>query len=133
MRYSVLVITHAVGNGRVRERFIRYAERGLDWLYRQILVEMLREAAEHNDLRLLLADPQPATRTFGFKDERTGMGIDVTLIGRVLGEDTGSDILLDTLHQFSAVLNSMREHTRQPTPEELQMAQEIAQEIARKR
>ncbi len=129
LSYSILVQVEIEGNERLRHRFVRYAESGLDWLYRQVLVEMLRDAATVNDLRLLLADPQPVTRTFGISDDRSKIKAKVTLTGRILGEDTGSDVLLDTAHQFEATLQSMRANTRLPTDQELAVAAQLVSEL----
>jgi len=127
--YTVLVQLELTGNQAMRRRFVRYAKHGLDWLYRQVIIEMLREFAEKNDIRLLLADPQPVRRTLRILDKNTGISVDIVVVGRIMGEDTGVDVLLDMTHQFEAILQSMRLNTRPPTPEERSTATRIAAEL----
>ena len=128
--YTVLLQVEVEGNTVLRDRYVRYEERGLDWLYRQVIIELLRDAAVENDLRLLLRVPQPATRRIAFADKRTGMEARVAVVGRILGQDQGSDVLLDIAHDFSAVLMSMREHARPPSDTELATAKALAAEFA---
>ena len=116
--YTVLLQVLVEGNKVMRDRYVRYAEHGLEWLYQQIIIGLLRDSATNNDLRLLLKDPQPAVRHVGIRDKRTGMTADVTVVGRILGDDHGSDVLLDIAHDFEAVLQSMRAHTKEPSAEE---------------
>lgn len=127
--FTVLVQVDVRGNRELRRRYVRYADSGLDWMYRQVLIEMLREAAETHDLRLLLADPQPAKRQVRIEDGRTGVTAEVVVTARILGQDTGSDVLLDTAHQFNAVLESMRASVRGPTEEELAIAARLVSEL----
>jgi hypothetical protein len=129
--YTVLFQSKIVGNKTILGRFLRYAEHGLDWLYRQVIVEMLRDAASRNDLRMHIVDPNAAIRQFGINDDRTDMKLMVSMEARALGNDTGFDLIVDPMHDYAAVLESMRLHTRPPTPEELALMARLAKEVKR--
>ena len=127
--YTILLQLEVEGNAVMRDRYIRYAEHGLDWLYRQIVVGLLHDSAMNNDLRLLLKDPQPAVRSVDFRDPGTGMSGEITVVGRILGDDHGSDVLLDIAHDLEAVLESMRAHTKEPTEEERAVMAKLVGEL----
>lgn len=59
--------------------------------------------------------PRGATLT----DSKTGHGIDVAIEARLVGEDTGADVLLNLAGQFEGVLAHYRAVTREPSPENL--------------
>lgn len=116
--YSCQVVAHVRGNDKATERFLLYDREGFDWIYRHIMLDTLADSARKMDLRMILHDPLPQRRSFGIRDERLSIEWQVSLEGRLLGEDTGYDTLIDIGGLFELALAHVRASSRRATPEE---------------
>lgn len=116
--YSCLTIIRVKGNQNATERYDLYEREGLDWVFRHIMMSMLAETARELDLRILLRDPYPQRLDFGFRDDTLGILWTAKVECRLLGEDTGADVLLDIAGQLRGPVAHMRESGRETTAAE---------------
>jgi hypothetical protein len=114
--YSCLVTVKVRGNEPATKRYLLYQQAGLDWIYRHIITETVAETARELDIRMVLTDPFPQRRVFGTRDKKLGIEWEATVEGRLLGEDTGFDTLIDVVGLFNAAIEHSRATARKPTP-----------------
>jgi hypothetical protein len=84
-----------------------------------MLTESLGSLTENNELRIVLSDQFPKESNAKILDKKTGVGFDVLVVSRRLGEDTGKDILLNVGRHLDSIRTYMREVTREPNEQEL--------------
>jgi hypothetical protein len=116
--YSTLTILRVTGNENATRRFDLYEREELGWVYRHIVLETLADSAKQIDLRMVLHDPQPQHRKFGVKDERLGIEWQADIECRLLGQDTGFDVLLNIAGQLESAVTHVRASSRRPTTDE---------------
>lgn len=115
---TILTVVNIVVSEAGTRRFLEYAALGFDWVYRHILIETLVASASEKDLRMVLSGPSPESRRLSVRDPKSEVGFDVLIDARLLGDDTGSDLLVDIGGQLAKALHHFREATRKLTPEE---------------
>jgi hypothetical protein len=128
--YTVFTQLVVRGNEEATLRFDLYEHEGLDWIYRNIMMETLSETAHKLDIRLILSDQQPARREFGIRDEKLGITWEAIVESRILGEDEGFDVLLDVAGQLSTAVAQMRAAARKPTDEEVHRIKRVLATLA---
>jgi hypothetical protein len=101
-------------------RYRMYEAAGFDWAYRHIIIEMIVGAAADKDLRLVLSGPRPESKVLHIRDQASELGFDVAIDVRLLGDDTGFDVLVDIGSQLRGALDHFRAAIRKPTAEESQ-------------
>src|SRR5260221_14136787 len=116
--YSCLAVAAVRGNEQATLRYLTYQQEGLDWIYRHIMLVTLAETARELDIRMILHDPLPQRRMFGIRDEKLGIEWEVQLECRLLGDDTGFDVLLDVVGLFEAAATHSRSSSRRTTADE---------------
>jgi hypothetical protein len=116
--YTSLIVARIRGNAQATARYKLYEREGLSWLHRHILMESLADASSKLDLRLVLQDPQPRQLEFAIRDDKHGIEWTASVECRLLGEDSGSDVLVDVAGLFARSAEHSRSSSRQPTQEE---------------
>ena len=127
--YSCLTTIHVRGNEAATRRYDLYKKEGLEWVYHNVIVQTLADAAKEMDLRMVLGDALPTRREFGVKDPRLGIEWSAEVQSRLLGEDTGSDVLLDIASQLLGTAEHMREIARKPTDAEYLRLRQILETL----
>lgn len=117
--FSCLAMFHVRGNAEATERYLVYLHEGLDWVYSHVVMETLAQTARDIDLRVVLHDPPPQVRNFTIRDERLGIEWKAELECRLLGEDSGFDVLLDLVGLLDGTVAHARAISRKPTEDEL--------------
>ena len=100
-------------------RYREYQTRGLSRVYRHIIVETLSDLSQEQDLRILVDGAKASSRLFKIRDAKSKIGYYVAIDVRLLGDDTGSDILVDVGGQLKGAVKHFNSSTRKPTPEEM--------------
>lgn len=116
--FTVLTQVRVTCNERATARYNQYVELSLDWLGRLFLTEFLSSITDNRDFRVILTDQFPKQRNGKILDEKTGVGLDVFVVSRRLGVDTGKDILLNVGKQLDSIRSCMRAQTRKPNEQE---------------
>ena len=129
--YSCLAVIRVRGNAQATRRYLLYRDEGLDWIYRHIVVESLADAAKEIDLRMVLHDPLPQRRTFGVRDEKLGIEWEAAIECRLLGEDTGYDVLVDISGLLAGAVAHGRASARKTTDEEQRRLQRVLSTLKR--
>jgi hypothetical protein len=123
--YSCLTTIRVLGNEEATARCDVYEEAGLDWVYRQVVVKVLTDGARDKDLRIVLSDSRPQRKSVVVQDSRSGIQWSVEVECRLMGEDTGADVLLDIAGQLQMTLDHMMRASRRTTAEEQQKLERI--------
>lgn len=116
--FTVLTQVRVTCNERATARYEQYVELSLDWLGRLVLTESLGNITDNRDLWIILTDQFPKEKKAIILDEKTGIGFEVLVVSRRLGEDTGKDILLNVGERLDNIRSFMREKTRKPNEHE---------------
>ncbi len=111
---EVLIIANEI----LTSRYLKYERSGLGNIGRFIILEGLRSSKGFYDQQLVLTDNFPQTISFRTHDPRTGIGFEVKIVCRRLGEDTGKDVLLNIGKQVSGIIKNIRETLKPLTPED---------------
>jgi hypothetical protein len=110
-------------------RYRMYEGEGFDWAYRHIMIETIVGATADKDLRFVLSGPSPESKVLHIRDQASELGFDVAIDVRLLGDDTGFDVLVDIGSRLRGALDHIRSAIRKPTAEE---SQRLAALLARK-
>jgi hypothetical protein len=116
--YTALTQVRLTCNERATARYKQYEGLSLDWFGRIVITESLSSLTNDRNLRIILNDQFPKESNAKFFDENTGIGFDVFLVSRRLGEDTGKDILLNVGGHLDNIRSYMREKTRKLNEQE---------------
>ena len=116
--FSVLTQVQVTCNERATIRYKQYEDLSLDWLGRLVITESLGSLTENQDFRLILENQFPKRNQAKILDKKSGVGFDISIISRKLGEDTGKDLLLNVGGHLESIRAFIRARTRNPTEEE---------------
>ncbi len=125
MPYTIVTEISVLTNPEATRRYNRYADAGLDWYGRQVLVAVIAPLAEKEDIRVLLTDNKPQTLNFHMHDPKTGGQLELIISCRWLGEDTGKDVLVDCSFYFRLLRETLVCHGMKPSPEQATKIAEI--------
>lgn len=117
--YTVQTVVTAFGNVPATERYVAYSREKLGWVYSHVVAEALAHAIAQEDLRMILGNNNPHVHSFGMSDDASDIEYRVRIEYRLLGEDTGADVLVDVANLLREARAHMAKSSRQPTPEEL--------------
>jgi hypothetical protein len=115
--FTVLTEIVIEANDVATRRYRQFEEAGLDWFGRQMVFEFLAEL-QGEDFFLMLDDQFPQVKELVTLDPKFGLGYEVTIVCRRLGEDTGKSVLMNVRARLEAIREAQRSTIRQPTPEE---------------
>lgn len=119
--YSVLTEVVISPNAIALARYKQYESNGLDWLGRLIIIESIVDAAQKiGDTFVTIGDSLPVEVGFGVEDPKTGLGYDIRISTRRLGEDTGGDVFVNWGQELQTVRNRLRAASRLLNEEESQ-------------
>jgi hypothetical protein len=118
--FTILAQVQVICNDVATARYNQYDSASLDWLGRLFITEFLGSLTDNKDLRLILDDQFPKKSKATIGDKKTGMAVDVSVVCRRLGQDTGKDILVNVGGHLDNIRKFMKETTRKPNEEELQ-------------
>lgn len=107
--YSIITEIIVEANEAATKRYKEYAEAGLDWFGRYLIIEMLGNLKQDDELYFILDDSLPKYRSITVRDPETGMEYEVLVNSRRIGEDNGKDIFIDWGNQLHDLINSFRE------------------------
>ena len=94
--YVVLTEMNIFANEAATETYKMRARDGKEWLGRLPIVLALGDYAEQNkDLHFFLDDAFPKSHKFRWQDSKLGIGYDVIVTSRWVGEDTGKSVFID--------------------------------------
>lgn len=116
--YTVLTEIVALANEEATKRQKAYAEKGFADFGQLVVVGTLAGVVAEQKTHIVLKDSQPQTVQFGFHDPRSGIGYEMLIRARWLGEDTGKDVVMDCTGQLELVLKAIRANRRPLTAEE---------------
>lgn len=123
--YSVLTEVMMLPNESFSARYYRYAQAGFEEAARQIILEALIELEEVTDMDMLLEDSLPVQQVVTFQDKNSDKRMDVTIVSRRLGEDTGRDVLIHVGQQIQTIVTGNRGRLRKLSEEESARINEI--------
>lgn len=110
--YSVITEIVVEANEAATERYKEYAEEGLDWFGRYLILEMLGNLRQDDELYFVLEDSLPKGRRFNVTDPKTGMEYEVYVNSRRIGQDNGKDIFVDWGSQLHDLIRSFAEEAK---------------------
>lgn len=116
--FSVLTVVTIKFNESGTNRYNQYRYSNLDWFARLVFLKTISESMLKDDWRVILEDQFPKKQNIKTKGKNDNVNFEIEIESRLLGEDTGKDILLDIGNYFTNVLNTINEATRKPTEEE---------------
>lgn len=123
--YTVITEINIIANEVLTRRYSQYIEAGLDWIGRQLILEVLRGAEGFSDARIFIDDDFPVTQKLKTVDPRSGIVADVTITCRRLGEDTGMGILVPAGALATKLIAAMERRMRPPTKDEQARIREV--------
>lgn len=123
--YSVLTDVFMLLNDSATSRYRQYEKAGLDFIARDLFLELLVGTEEFAKLDILIGDELPQRQEITAYDPKTRSGFDVTVICRRLGEDTGRDILFHVGRQIKQIYEQSRANHRPLTNEEFAKLMQI--------
>src|SRR5262249_16787724 len=106
--YTVQVVITAFGNPDATARYLIHKALGFEAYYAHDIADLVAEALATNDLRVVLGNRNPHLIQFPVEEPETDAAYDVRLESRLLGADTGSDVLID----LSNLLREAKAHMR---------------------
>lgn len=109
LSYTVITEIVALANEEATNRQKAYAEAGFPEFGRLVVLGALAGATAEQKTHIVLEDSQPQTVEFGFHDPRSGIGYEMLISARWLGEDTGKDVVIDCTGQLENILEAIRE------------------------
>ena len=117
-RYSVITEIIVDGNQPATKRYFAFADSGLEWFAKQVILEMIGDiVTKGNSGQLLLESSFPKTQQIIVKDDRLGISYQVNVESRRLGEDNGKDVLVDWGNQLNDLISMMRKEALRMPPE----------------
>jgi hypothetical protein len=116
--YCVLSDVFMLLNDIATSRYSEYEKVGLDFVARDLFLNLLVETEEFAKLYILIGDDLPQKLEITVHDPKTGLGFQVTVTCRRLGEDTGKDILFHVGQQIVQIAEQTRAAHRPLTEEE---------------
>jgi TIR domain-containing protein len=127
--YCALTEITITANEEATKRYRRFEEEGIDWIKRSAIILELALFSDKIDLRLLLEDEFPKTKSLEMRDQKLNTSFDVLITSRRLGEDTGRDILLNIAGQLKSITEAQMQNLRAPTKDELEKMKKIQEEF----
>lgn len=118
--FSILTEIDVEANDIATKRYNQYATAGFDWFSRQLIFEALVEFGRGEDLFLVLDDQFPETKMIGIRDLKSGLGYDLHVTSRLIGEDTGKSVALNLSSTFEMIRDELKSTLRKPSQDELQ-------------
>lgn len=122
---TTITSVNILGTSTTTQRYREFEGNGLDWVYRHVIVETLVSSVAEKDLRMILTGPKPTSKEFSIRDEASRGGFEVAVDVRLLGDDTGTDVLVDIGGLLAGAVTRFREATRRLTPEELKTVRKL--------
>lgn len=116
--FSVFSVLYARLNGPASKRYKELTEKGFEWFARSCFSALILDGLSKNDLRIVLSDSKPVLRSFGIRDPKQNMEIEISIETRWLGEDTGKDIVFNLSDQILMLTEQMVDKNRKLTDEE---------------
>lgn len=123
--YTVLSEISVIANDVVTRRYLQYEEAGVGFFGRELILETVRELDGLEDMTMLLEDQMPKIQTVTWTDPDLGAQLDIEIMSRRLGEDTGRDIVLHLGKQIAQILDYRQDRFREPSEEELERIREV--------
>lgn len=123
--YTVLLQAVLVGNEAATVRYVEFAERGLDRLARLVVLEAAAQAVEGSKLRFVLSDGTPQHHHHVLETSTAGIGYDLYVQCRRLGEDNGKGVFFEYGGFFAAVRDTLRARTRRTNQKEQRALEEL--------
>lgn len=117
--FSCLTEIRVDANPKASRLYALYAEKGYESWQQQVILEMVADAANDVDLRVLLEDEMSVFRLLEISDSQLKVTYKVSIRSRRLGQDTGRDIVLDIGKRLDNIRNELRKTTRPPSPNTL--------------
>jgi hypothetical protein len=117
--YCVLTLIRIVANKKATQRYEQFVERGLEWFGRRMILEALASLSE-KDFFLMLEDETPKSERLEFRDLHSDLGYDFYITSRLIGEDTGRNVLVNIGNQIKGVVEDVRQILRESSKEELE-------------
>ena len=127
--YSVLTQIQVDANETASARYLAMQQNGLDWAERAIIIDFLCQAVLRQNVRILLEDQKPKTRAMVVADSKSPAVLEVNIVSRRLGMDTGRDILIDIGGQLKGLLEGQYGRSRKLKADEVVRLKEIRREF----
>ena len=128
-RFTAQTIVTALGNECATKRYLAYMRAELGWFVPHVVMEMIADAVEFQNLRVVLGDRNPQAHGFSIGDLRLGTSFDVRIECRILGEDSGFDVSLDVANLLRESKAHIRRSSRKLTIEEQNRVENLIREI----
>ena len=116
--FVALVEMFLTCNEKLTQRYKKYESIGLDWIGRNVLVEIFSSFKEKEELFVVIEDRFPQIRKICFADKKRGLAYDLEIKSRILGEDTGKNILINLFNYLENIRIDMHKSSRKMTNEE---------------
>ena len=113
--YSVLSEVIVKANEVATRRYRQYVSADLGWFGRNLIIEIMGELGDKEKIFVLLEDQFPKERSFGLGDPKNGASYDIKTKTRLLGEDNGSDVLVNLGGQLGVIRDTVRLRSRKFT------------------
>lgn len=105
-------------NDIATKRYEQYSAAGLGWIGRSVFAELLFDIGEKKDIRWFLDSQLPKEMTIKSDDDKTGLGLEIIISSRKLGEDNGKSQLIDISDYLKGIREYIHGVSRQPTRKE---------------
>lgn len=104
---SCLIQLTFLGNDLVFQKYVEYMKRGLPWMMKEVILEMVNAASELRDLRMLIHNDKVYYLTFKLGQPDSHF-FDVTIRAVQMGVDNTFDMLI-SLSEYLDMLNDGRQ------------------------
>jgi hypothetical protein len=107
VRKSILLQLKIVGCQNSTKRFLAQVELGMGWLMKEAVISMMYTNKDFRDLNILVQNNEEYKYHIKTQDRKMNITFDVEFRAILMGEDTGSDVLINFV-DFLEMLDSSR-------------------------
>lgn len=117
-RYSIITEIIIDGNEPATKRYLTFADSGIEWFAKQVILEMMDDVVKEGDTgQLLLESSLPKTQHITVTDDKRGFLYQVSVESRRIGEDNGKNVLVDWGNQLHDIVDTMRKEALRLPPD----------------
>lgn len=127
--FCVLTTVEILGDEGATSRYKAFAERRLEWIQHEALIQFAADAARDHDIRFRLQDQRPQVSAFGLADPSRCVHYQFNVSSRWVGTDTGKDVVVDVAGSLAGVVADRSSRVRRPTTAEMAEFTELLGEL----
>ena len=126
LSYTMLSDVVITPNKTANARYTQFKKRNLDWVARHIMIHAVAESLDDSNFKMLIENQFPHSKSFESRDPE-GFQYKVDAVVRMVGQDTGMDLLFNIGRQIRQIDRVIQMTSRRATANETVRLQELLQ------